>query len=91
MITTRQDVEASPTVLPVTYPMLHNMVKQGDTIYIGRCVSYYLFVHLCCPICFSALCQLRSGDHSDCYPVPETPFTWAGTRHCFSSKKFLLL
>jgi hypothetical protein len=36
MITTRQDVEASPTVLPVTYPMLHNMVKQGDTIYIGR-------------------------------------------------------
>jgi hypothetical protein len=37
MITTRQDVEASPTVLPVTYPLLHNMVKQGDTIYIGRC------------------------------------------------------
>ncbi|WIA20807.1 hypothetical protein OEZ85_005164 [Tetradesmus obliquus] len=36
MITTRQDVEASPTVLPVTYPLLHNMVKEGDTIYIGR-------------------------------------------------------
>ncbi|KAF6256496.1 pyruvate kinase [Scenedesmus sp. NREL 46B-D3] len=35
-ITTRSDVEASSTVLPVTYPMLHNMVKQGDTMYIGR-------------------------------------------------------
>jgi hypothetical protein len=33
-----------------TAPMLHNVVKQGDIIYIGRCVSCCLFVHRCCPI-----------------------------------------
>jgi pyruvate kinase len=31
-----QDVEATDTVLPVTYPQLHNMIEPGDTIYIGR-------------------------------------------------------
>lgn len=33
-----QDAEATDTVLPVTYPQLHNMVEPGDTIYIGRSV-----------------------------------------------------
>jgi len=35
-LTTRQEVEASETLLPVTYPHLHNMCQEGDTIYIGR-------------------------------------------------------
>lgn len=35
-LTTRQDVEATTTVLPVTYPQLHQMCEEGDTIYIGR-------------------------------------------------------
>eukprot|EP00775_Hariotina_reticulata_P009310 gene9310-9475_t len=38
-LTTRQDVEASETLLPVTYPHLHNMCQEGDTIYIGRYLS----------------------------------------------------
>lgn len=29
-------MEATDSVLPVTYPQLHNMVEPGDTIYIGR-------------------------------------------------------
>eukprot|EP00879_Flechtneria_rotunda_P025564 GHRR01027171.1.p1 GENE.GHRR01027171.1~~GHRR01027171.1.p1 ORF type:complete len:143 (-),score=25.42 GHRR01027171.1:163-591(-) len=40
MLTTRQDVEAHDNVFPVTYPHLHMMVEPGDTIYIGRCVSW---------------------------------------------------
>lgn len=35
-LTTRQDVEATNTVLPVTYPYLHQMCEEGDIIYIGR-------------------------------------------------------
>lgn len=35
-ITTRTDVQASDSILPVTYPLLHNMCQPGDTIYIGR-------------------------------------------------------
>jgi hypothetical protein len=35
-LTTRPDVEATADVWPVTYPHLHSMVEEGDTIYIGR-------------------------------------------------------
>jgi pyruvate kinase len=41
MLTTR-DVPASPMVLPVTYPQLHEMVAPGDNIYIGRWVLWCL-------------------------------------------------
>ncbi|KAF6256488.1 Pyruvate/Phosphoenolpyruvate kinase-like domain-containing protein [Scenedesmus sp. NREL 46B-D3] len=35
-LTTRADVEATADVWPVTYPHLHSMAEEGDTIYIGR-------------------------------------------------------
>ncbi|WIA20835.1 hypothetical protein OEZ85_005187 [Tetradesmus obliquus] len=35
-LTTAPDVEATADVWPVTYPHLHNMVEEGDTVYIGR-------------------------------------------------------
>lgn len=38
-ITTRSDVEASNTVLPITYERFTEMAQPGDTIYIGRCVA----------------------------------------------------
>lgn len=35
-ITTRSDVEASNSVLPITYERFTDMAMAGDTIYIGR-------------------------------------------------------
>lgn len=45
-LTTRTDVEATGTLLPVTYPQLHNMAQEGDTIYIGRWVEQWFCVVL---------------------------------------------
>eukprot|EP00877_Chromochloris_zofingiensis_P009130 jgi/Chrzof1/4470/Cz14g14130.t1_PYK3[v5.2] len=35
-LTTRDDVEATDDIWPVTYPNLHAMAETGDTIYVGR-------------------------------------------------------
>lgn len=36
IITTRPDVEASSSVLPITYSQFTEMAVKGDTVYIGR-------------------------------------------------------
>ena len=36
IVTTRLDVEAGSTVLPITYSRFTEMAVRGDTIYIGR-------------------------------------------------------
>lgn len=35
-VTTRPDVQASSTVLPITYDKFTEMAQKGDTIYVGR-------------------------------------------------------
>ncbi|GIL98791.1 hypothetical protein Vretimale_3980, partial [Volvox reticuliferus] len=35
-ITTRNDMEAGPTLLPITYPKFPSLVLPGDIVYIGR-------------------------------------------------------